>query len=77
MRTYERGVEDETLSCGTGVVASVLSTFLNGHFGKISELKVKTIGGELNVSFTFKNNIFTDVLLEGPATFVFKGELEF
>jgi len=76
VRTYERGVEGETLSCGTGVVASALSTFINGYYGKTSEFKIKTLGGELKVTFIFKNRIFTNIYLEGPATYVFKGELE-
>ena len=76
VRTYERGVENETLSCGTGVVASALSTYINGHYGSTSEFRIKTLGGELKVSFVYKNGIFTDIYLEGPATFVFKGELE-
>lgn len=76
VRTYERGVEDETLSCGTGVVASSIAAYISEHYGKTSEFKIKTLGGELKVSFTYRNNIFTDIFLEGPATLVFKGELE-
>ena len=76
VRTYERGVEDETLSCGTGVVASSIASYISEHYDKTTEFRIKTLGGELKVSFTYKNNIFTDIFLEGPAELVFKGELE-
>jgi len=76
VRTYERGVEDETLSCGTGVVAAALSAFINGHYGKTTEFNIKTLGGDLKVSFMFKNKVFSNIFLEGPATLVYKGEIE-
>jgi len=75
VRSYERGVEDETLSCGTGITASVLAAAVNtpdnpGFF------KVKTRGGELHVSFRQVKNIFSDIWLEGPAELVFRGTIE-
>ncbi len=76
VRTYERGVENETLSCGTGVVASVLSTVVKNQLIGIKEMQVKTLGGDLKVSFSCHQGTFTDIFLEGPATFVFKGEIE-
>ncbi len=75
--TYERGVEDETLSCGTGATACALATaFNNASLGK-NELNVKVRGGELIVHF-FQNelNSFTDIFLSGPAQSVFEGIVE-
>lgn len=75
VRTYERGVEDETLSCGTGVTAAaLLSAHNNRGFNRV---EVKTPGGHLSVEFNKTGDKeFTDIWLCGPATFVFKGELE-
>lgn len=74
VRTYERGVEDETLSCGTGVTASAIAAFLSGNFPS-GAVDVKTRGGQLHVDFEKKDNLFRNVWLTGPATFVFKGEI--
>lgn len=74
VRTFERGVEDETLSCGTGVTASVISAVLAGHFDR-SPVKVKTKGGDLRVEFNIKEGKITDIWLCGPATFVFEGNI--
>jgi diaminopimelate epimerase len=76
VQTYERGVEDETLSCGTGVTAVALAHAyreeLNGH----REINVHVKGGLLTVAFNQQNgHEFTDVWLSGPAVFVFKGEV--
>jgi len=71
MRTYERGVEGETLSCGTGVTAVALSSAeKDGSNHKI----VQTLGGELLVDFLKKEGEFTQVYLTGPADEVFTGE---
>jgi diaminopimelate epimerase len=76
IRTYERGVENETLACGTGSVASAISSYLRHKTDKTT-YSVLAPGGQLSVSFTpKKNGSFTDVLLEGPAKFVFKGRIE-
>ncbi len=75
IRTYERGVENETFSCGTGVIASslVYSTLKNQTQGFCD---ITTKGGKLKAYFTKENNSFNDIWLEGPATLVFKGEIE-
>ncbi len=75
VRTYERGVEDETLSCGTGVTAAALLSAHNEN--GFNTVNVKTPGGNLSVEFNkVDDEHFTDIWLCGPATFVFKGEVE-
>ncbi|MEO5906535.1 MAG: diaminopimelate epimerase [Saprospiraceae bacterium] len=75
IRTYERGVEDETFACGTGVVAAA---FANSVFQNAEENNciVHAQGGDLNVEFTKKADRFADVYLIGPAVKVFEGEIE-
>jgi len=75
VRTFERGVEDETLSCGTGVTASAIAAVLSGHFDT-KTVNVKTKGGVLSVSFSITGKNIHDIWLSGPATFVFAGEVE-
>ncbi|MDD5691885.1 MAG: diaminopimelate epimerase [Candidatus Omnitrophica bacterium] len=73
IRTYERGVEDETLACGTGSVASGLIFALKSDLDRL--VKVRTRGGEeLKVYFKKYNKNFRDVWLEGSAKIVYKGE---
>lgn len=75
VRTYERGVEDETYSCGTGVTASAL-VFAHNEKG-FNRIEVQTKGGHLAVEFEKTGeNSFENIWLCGPATFVFKGEIE-
>ncbi|MFT5237560.1 MAG: diaminopimelate epimerase [Flavobacteriaceae bacterium] len=72
VRTYERGVEDETLSCGTGVTAVALSLF-ETRVVNSNKVTLKTLGGVLTVRFDHSNGVYINVSLEGPASFVFKG----
>lgn len=75
VRSFERGVEDITLSCGTGVTACALaaSRFYPQNPGYY---KILTDGGKLNVRFTKDGKGFSDIWLEGPAVKVFEGEAE-
>ena len=77
VRTYERGVEDETMSCGTGVTASAiaLSEQLALSDGDYT-IGIQTPGGNLVVKFHKDAGTYTDVWLCGPATAVFKGNIE-
>jgi diaminopimelate epimerase len=75
VRTYERGVEGETLSCGTGVVASALSlAYKNGTF--LNEVKIETPGGNLKVEFEPTGKSFRNIHLIGRAVKVFEGSIE-
>jgi diaminopimelate epimerase len=74
IRTFERGVEDETYSCGTGVTAAAL---VYGVERGISEVLLESKGGGLAVSFrAMPDGSFTDVFLKGPARKVFEGTIE-
>ena len=75
IRTYERGVEDETLACGTGVVASALIFAATQNADSPIAVLVKG-GDELQVGFEKKGVSFAKVTLSGPADFVFEGSVE-
>jgi diaminopimelate epimerase len=75
VRTYERGVEDETMSCGTGVTASALMSAHNEN--GFNRVEVQTPGGHLSVEFEkTADEHFQNIWLCGPAEFVYKGEME-
>lgn len=76
IRTYERGVEDETMACGTGVVAAAIANAFH-HNDYSGECIVHAMGGDLKVEYKRDGaQNFTDVLLIGPAEEVFSGEIE-
>jgi diaminopimelate epimerase len=78
IRTYERGVEDETLACGTGVTAAAISAFIreDAPFGEFA-IPVHALGGDLSVRFTaHPDGSFTNVWLCGPAALVFEGTIQ-
>lgn len=74
IRTYERGVEDETHACGTGVAAAAISAH---KMAKVegNAIKVSAIGGELEVQFQENDGVYSQVTLIGPAQAVFEGTL--
>lgn len=74
VRTYERGVEDETLSCGTGVTASALVCYHNDN--GFNRVEVKTKGGDLSVEYDKIGDSFKNIWLNGPAIKVFEGTIK-
>lgn len=75
VRTYERGVEDETLSCGTGVTACAMAFAIKHNRNGQQFVDINTPGGRLKVQFNIDSNGFTNVFLIGPAEKVFQGEI--
>lgn len=74
IRTYERGVEDETLACGTGAVAAAIGAHFSGQT-PLDMVNINALGGCLQVSFTPDSGQYKNILLIGPATYVFSGNL--
>lgn len=76
VRTFERGVENETYSCGTGVTAAALCSYFHDK-SDIFSYHIHTLGGNLNVSFRARHHTqFTDIHLTGPALKVYEGSIE-
>ena len=75
LRTYERGVEDETLACGTGATAVAIAMNATG-ITDATAIDLNVEGGKLAVTFDKINDTYTNVFLKGPAEFVFKGSIE-
>lgn len=76
VRTYERGVEDETLACGTGVTAVALAAAIQSKFIGEHTQNILATGGNLKVSYKYDGYRFSKIFLEGDATFVFTGIIE-
>jgi diaminopimelate epimerase len=74
LRTYERGVEDETLACGTGATAVAIAMNAIGQTD-LNVINLNVEGGKLTVSFEKGNGKYTNVFLKGPTEFVFKGTI--
>ena len=75
IRTFERGVEDETLSCGTGAIASAIAAY-ESDFINSDSIKVNVLGGQLEVSFSKVGSRYSEIHLTGPTQFVFNGEVD-
>lgn len=74
LRTYERGVEQETLACGTGATASALAASLKGYKSPVT---LKARGGDLTIDFVSRpDGAFTDIYMTGPAQLVYQGTIE-
>ncbi len=76
VRTYERGVENETYACGTGVTAVALAMAKKKDQKGHIQTSIRVPGGHLGVRFNYDGSTFKDVFLEGPATFVFSGIID-
>jgi len=75
VRTFERGVEDETYACGTGVTAVALAMAKHQNQTGAVFTPIKVLGGNLSVKFNYDGKNYSDIFLEGPAVQVFSGEI--
>lgn len=76
VRTFERGVEDETFACGTGVTAVALAMAQhNNQTGNVAT-PIRVLGGDMNIRFNYDGSKFSNIFLEGPAERVFEGQIE-
>lgn len=73
LRTFERGVEDETYACGTGATAAAMAVALQQNLEGDITIPIRVLGGQLYISFHKKGSHFSEVFLKGPAQFVFEG----
>jgi diaminopimelate epimerase len=76
VRTYERGVEDETLSCGTGVTAAAMAYAIKNNLQGNISVPIQTKGGKLEVRFNRTEKVFSNVFLIGPAVKVYEGSID-
>jgi diaminopimelate epimerase len=76
VRTFERGVENETYACGTGVTAVALAMAKHNHQTGNITTPIKVLGGDLNIRFDHDGDVFTNIFLEGPAKLVFEGTID-
>jgi len=75
VRTYERGVEDETLSCGTGATGVAIAMHATRKT-EANRIHINVLGGKLTISFVLENDVYKNVFLTGPAELVFAGSIE-
>lgn len=75
VRTYERGVENETYACGTGATAAALAIAKHKNLLGTISLPVKVLGGNLNIRFNYDGEKYDQIFLEGPAVKVFEGDI--
>ena len=75
VRTFERGVENETYACGTGVTAVALAMAKHQQKTGAVFTPIKVLGGDLSVKFNYDGKTYSDIFLEGPAVQVFSGEI--
>lgn len=73
LRTFERGVEDETYACGTGATAAAMAVALQQNLEGDINIPIRVLGGQLYISFHKQGSHFSEVFLKGPAQFVFEG----